>query len=47
MVRVNYNDGYMNIDTVYRLNWNQEESLMKFEDDMIREVYVDITDPKT
>ena len=47
LVRVNYNDGYMNIDTVYELMPSQREWLMKFADENIEEVNVDITDQKT
>ena len=46
LVRVDYNDGYMNIDTVYELMPSQREGLMKFDDYDIQEVNVDITDPK-
>ena len=37
----------MNIDTVYELMPSQREWLMRFADEPIKEVYVDITDPKT
>jgi hypothetical protein len=47
LVRVNYNDGYMNINTAYRPNWDQKESLNKFDDGSIKEINVDISDPET
>lgn len=47
LVRVNYNDWYMSIDTVYELMPDQREGLMKFDDYDMQEVNVDITDPKT
>lgn len=47
LVRVNLSDGYMNIDTVYELMPSQKEWLMRFDDEDIKEVYVDITHPQT
>ena len=47
LVRVNYNDWYLNIDTVYWLMPSQRSWLMDFAKEDINQVYVDITDPKT